>query len=235
MSQGEFIGPVGITFTVTLRNPATYASVQSGISCTSPTPGVYRFDATGTGLVFVEAVSGDLRLSGYANLDVPGATGYSEVLDSYAAAAALGAGSVDIAEDIAAINSKIQTGIVSVVSPVNEDGSVNPIVIGDDYKAVDGRALDFFVDPIAGVNVGDCQCTFGAEADHRGKFLVRGVVSAQTVDGLPKWRMRFEIDGDETSDCRPGCYEFGATLIPSTRRATKITGPVELVASHTME
>ncbi len=50
MSQGEFIGPVGFTFLVTLRNPTSYASVESGISCTSPTPGVYRFTATSTGI-----------------------------------------------------------------------------------------------------------------------------------------------------------------------------------------
>lgn len=234
MSQIESVAAQGYAFTASLRNPyAAYASLATGLSVTQVTPGVYRCDTGSlTGVVYVEMTAGALRVVGFANLSSPGANGYSEVFDSLAEAEARGGS--DVADDIAEINAKIQTGVINIISPVNADGSINPLVIGDDYIAAQGRAIDLFVDPISGLNVVDCSCTFGGEAAHRGSWLVPGVVSLQTVDGQPKWRMRFELAEDDTRDCKPGCYAWGATLQPPARRATKITGSVELIESHTL-
>jgi hypothetical protein len=89
MSQIEFVASQGYAFTVALRNPnAAYASLATGLAVTQVTPGVYRC-ATGsvTGVVYVEATAGALRVVGFANLDEPGANGYSEVFDNLAEAA----------------------------------------------------------------------------------------------------------------------------------------------------
>lgn len=61
--------------------------------------------------------------------------------------------------------------------PVAADGTVLPIVIGDDYLAANNRAFDFFVAPVAGVDINTVQCWFGAEFKHRGKWLVSGTVA----------------------------------------------------------
>ena len=124
------------------------------------------------------------------------------------------------------------SGTVSIISPVNEDGTINPIVIGDDYLTVHGRSFDIFIDPVDGVDVETATCFFGGSAQHKGSWLVQGVVTL-VVD---RWRMRFQLQSDDTIDCKKGCYEWSAELRPAeSKRITRITGTVELIQSHTIE
>lgn len=92
MSQIEFVASQGYSFTVSLRNPnAAYASLATGLAVTQVTPGVYRCNTGSvTGVVYVEATAGALRVVGFANLDEPGANSYSEVFDTLAEAEAAG-------------------------------------------------------------------------------------------------------------------------------------------------
>lgn len=141
-------------------------------------------------------------------------------------------------EQIDAIQAKtdlIGTGVITVVSPVNTDGSFNPIVIGDDYLTTNGRSLDVFIDPIPGVAVATATCTLGLEAKHKGDVLVTGLVAAVTVNALPKWRMRYQLEYADTIECKPGCYDWTATLLSAGTRITRVQGQVELVASQTIE
>ena len=233
MSQIEFVAQSGYAFIVALRNPyAGYASLATGLTVTSVTAGVYRA-STGSlaGVVYVEADASGLRVVGYANLSAPGVNGYSEVFDTLAEAEA-----ASLQSDLAELSSKIQTGIINVVSPVNADGELNPIVIGDDYLAANGRAFDFLIDPVPGIAVETTSCLFGGQSPHRGEWLTTGVVTAVTIDGVPKWRMRAELDADDTIECRGGCYAWSTTLLNALgKRITRITGDVALIDSQTIE
>lgn len=236
MSQIEFIGSAGYPFTVELKNPQlAYASIVAGLAVTSPSPGVYRCNTlTHAGIVFVVATAGALNVVGFANLDKPSVNTYSEVFDTLAEAVAAGNNLTTLITDLALLNSKIQTGAVTVVSPVNQDGSINPIVIGDDYLAAHARSFDFFLDPVVGVDVNTCTCRFGGEKSHKGAWNKIGTVAAVTVNSVIRWRMRFElVSGDTLGKCLPGCYDYCATLL-LPGRATKITGEVELIESQTI-
>lgn len=229
----EFGSLPGKTFSVQRYHKTSGAAVGDPVNSIvdSVVPTLYRVDF-GTelgGIVYIVATTTNLRVRGFANLSRQSSNGYSSLFGSLESAES------DVSSLAASVATIAQTGVVNVVSPVNADGSLNPLVIGDDYTAAQGRQIDLFVDPVSGVSVGDCTCTFGGEASHKGSWLVTGVVSAQTVDGSPKWRMRFELAEDDTRDCKPGCYAWGATLQPPATRATKITGTVELIESHTLD
>lgn len=84
MSLFEFVAPTGYTWTVTLRNPLNdYASVETGITASEVVGTLYRATATVTGVVYMVAVSGVARLTGYINLAVTNPNGYSEVFNTY--------------------------------------------------------------------------------------------------------------------------------------------------------
>lgn len=236
MSAIEFTANAGKTFSVQLYDANTGAAVGSAITgvTDSVTPTRYR-NGTGSnsGIVFVLATATNLSVSGYADLDNPNEYGYSE-LGSLSDIQSAGLQSIEAG--IAEILVKIQTGVISIVSPVNQDGSLNPLVIGDDYLAANSRSIDLFIDPIDGVSAETVTCTFGGMAQHRGDWLVSGTVTAVTIDGNPKWRLRFELDAADTIDCKPGCYAWSATVLSSAgKRITRITGEVALVASQTIE
>lgn len=93
VSQVEFVVQAGYAFTISIRDPYdAYDSLASGLSVTEVVPGVYRCATSSlTGVVYVEAVAGALKVVGYANLDQPGDNDYSEVLDTLAEAEAMGA------------------------------------------------------------------------------------------------------------------------------------------------
>ena len=116
-------------------------------------------------------------------------------------------------------------------TPVAADGTVQPIVIGDDYLDANNRTFDFFVPPVAGVDINTVQCWFGGEFKHRGKWLVSGTV-ALVVD---RWRMRFELPAAATfPTCKSGCYDYSAELRTAAgKRLTRLLGSVELVDSFT--
>ena len=127
MSQIEFVAPAGYAFSVALRNPNSgYASLATGLPVTEVTPGVYRC-ATGavTGIVYVSAVAGALRVVGYANLSAPGTNGYSEVLDTLAGADVGTVNAADIASDV---YSKLAGGRSTLLSgPTSAGGPIDQV------------------------------------------------------------------------------------------------------------
>ena len=158
MSQIEFVASQGYAFAVALRNPnAGYASLATGLSVSQVTPGVYRC-ATGSvsGIVYVEAVAGALRVVGYANLDQPGANGYSEVVDTLAEAEAIGQ-SLTVNIDVLPGRDRglpqankgriiVAQGELITISRQVVDGNGNAITLT-------GRTLQFVIEDARGADV----------------------------------------------------------------------------------
>lgn len=84
MAAIEFTSNPGKTFLVSVRNPQNnYSLLASNIACTEVTTARYRASLGSlTGLVWIEAVAGATRTVGFADLDVPAANGYSDVIDA---------------------------------------------------------------------------------------------------------------------------------------------------------
>lgn len=117
--------------------------------------------------------------------------------------------------------------------PVNAQGKLDPIIIGDDYL-LPSRVFVFDVDPPLHYAIGDAKCYFGGSAFRKGKWLVEGTLSAVTVEGAPKWRMTFELPNAQTGKLLPACYKFSAELRgPEPEHKTQIRGEVDVVESQT--
>ncbi len=93
---------------------------------------------------------------------------------------------------IATVNAKLQTGQIAIVSPVNQDGSVNSIVIADDYLAANDRAFDFFIDPIAAFPWNRSCATSAANGCTKanGWSLVRRACKLASGDCVSSWPVR---------------------------------------------
>lgn len=135
----------------------------------------------------------------------------------------------------AEILAKISGGEVAWTSPVTQQGKLNPIVIGDDYLAASGRAFDWFFDP--GVfNIASAQCFFGFAGANVGRVAVSGTVSAVTISGNPKWRLRFELTNTATKTLKPGEIEYSVELRgPTPEHMTKRFGKGTVVQSFTVD
>lgn len=118
-------------------------------------------------------------------------------------------------------------------SPVETNGTIPAIIIGDDYKAASGRSFDWFTDVPVFSLVGS-RCFFGGSAKHKGGFLVEGTIIEVTVAGTPKWKLQFELDSADTIPCKPGCYEWSVELRgPAPEQITKVLGTTELIEAYT--
>jgi hypothetical protein len=127
-------------------------------------------------------------------------------------------------------------GQVTSIAPVTSAGTINgPIVIGDDYLTASGRSFDWLIAPGA-FDVGQAECWFGGGSPSKPSWLVQGVVSAVTVDGQPRWRLRFELRRSDTLPLKPACYNWSVELRgPLPEHITRIIGKAEVVQSYTSE
>lgn len=94
MANGiEFTSRVGKAFTAWVIKSTSYATIESGTTVTEVSPGRYRVDTTAdSGKVWFEATAGATKAYGWADLDNPGANGFSDVVDSLSS----GAGGVTV-------------------------------------------------------------------------------------------------------------------------------------------
>ncbi len=87
MSGIEFTSRVGKAFTAWVLKSTSYVTIESGTTVTEVSPGRYRVNTTAdSGKVWFEATAGPVKAYGWADLDNPGANGFSEVVDSLNAA-----------------------------------------------------------------------------------------------------------------------------------------------------
>jgi hypothetical protein len=91
MAAIEFTSNAGKNFTVQLYEGIGENPIGDQFAMTDPdVPGRYRANVTGSGVVYVVATAPNVAFSGYANLSKPGPNGFSELLDTYDDALALG-------------------------------------------------------------------------------------------------------------------------------------------------
>lgn len=178
MSAIEFTAQAGKTFSVqryTVEG-AAFGSPITNVTDTA-TPTLYRADVGNTtGIVYVVATATNLRVAGYANLDVPGFTGFSALSDP-----------VELA--IKNKTDLIGTEPVLTSPPVQDRTRIPVIYIGDDYLASNGRAFVFEVSaPAWQANASSCR--FGGDGEQTsGLWNVAGTI---TVQGA-RWLLSFDM------------------------------------------
>lgn len=92
--------------------------------------------------------------------------------------------------------------------PVTAEAEIiDPIVIGDDYLAVNNRSFSFFVEPVAGVTIGTATCFFGLKYKTY-TLSVEGTLSE--VNG--EWLMSFDVARTDTASLVPGHYTWSAEV-----------------------
>ena len=111
---------------------------------------------------------------------------------------------------------KAKTDLISttvpIVSSVSADGTIDEIIIGDDYLDANGRAFQWTVEAVEGVAVVDATCTFGAKSGEY-SFLVDGTV---TDAGSGNWILSFDLLRTDTASCKPGKYEWSVQVNDAT-------------------
>lgn len=227
MATIEFAAPAGKTFSGQEYELDGTASIGSSFSVPADTvPTRYRVTRSGTGIHFYVFSSTNVKVAGYANLDAP-IGDVCPLMGSYAEADALSATS----KEIKAKTDLIGTASATVQAPVTQSGTIPELVIGDDYKAAEGRSIDILIAKPSGVTTSECSCRFGGDAPHLGSWLVTGTVADASNNRL---RMRFELESGDTLECKPGTYNWTATLI-TPNRSTYVKGETELVETQTIE
>lgn len=100
------------------------------------------------------------------------------------------------------------TIVTQSYSPVLDNGSLNPIVIGDDYLAANDRAFEWTIDEITGIDVAQATCSFGGRYQSS-SWLVTGTVT-DNLDGT--WTLSFDLDASTTAALAPGYHEWSVEV-----------------------
>lgn len=128
----------------------------------------------------------------------------------------------------------ITAAAIATSSPVATDGTISEIVIGDDYKAANGRAFTWTITPDSGFVLATSTCTFGGKSpDGKYSWLVTGSI---TLSGS-NWILSFDLPKTATASCVPGMYEWSVEVKDvSSNEVTKVrsrTTRTKLVAKQT--
>lgn len=128
-------------------------------------------------------------------------------------------GSVDLQEEIDARTLLARTTAGFITSaPVNVDGTITSIIIGDDYLAANGRAFTWTVDEVQGVSAASCTCEFGGKYKDNA-WLVTGTI---TDNGDDTWTLSFDLEASDTATLEPGEYRWSAQVKFSGKEVTKV-------------
>ena len=128
----------------------------------------------------------------------------------------------------------ISSATVSSSSPVADDGTLTEIVIGDDYKAANGRAFEWTITPDSGFSYGTSTCSFGGKSpDGKYSWLVTGTITPSGSN----WILSFDLSKTATADLGPGIYDWSVEVKDaSSNEVTKVksrTTRVKLVEKQT--
>ncbi len=227
----EFIAWPGKTFIAQAYDPTSSDPAGSPVGgiLDSGVASRYRFALDQTGIKFIKATATNLLVAGYVNLDAPADNGSCPIVDTYELA--------QQAFQLRAIKAKtdlIGTGAQANVSaPVAANGSLNPIIIGDDYLIVHSRAFVWTVPKPAGFNLTDATAWFGAKFNSAQKWLVSGSIA----DNGATLTLTFELPRARTISLKPGNYDWSTAVHDAAGRqiTTVISGDnaVKLVPKFT--
>lgn len=108
----------------------------------------------------------------------------------------------------------VSAGGVTSYAPVAPGGQItDPIVIGDDYLAIHGRAFAWDVPALPDVDVEDAECFFGIKNTTGDGFVVEGTVTEVSAE---TWRLSFDVPRTEFADLPKGGYEWSAEVRDSS-------------------
>lgn len=109
-------------------------------------------------------------------------------------------------------------GVTLTSGPVLPNGSLRPLIIGDDYKAANSRALVWNV--TTNVEIASCFLTF-SQIDHSTQTRNEIDITGTADNTNPTKQMTFEIDTDEWGDMEDGEASFNVEMRDSA--GNKIT------------
>lgn len=138
-------------------------------------------------------------------------------------------------DQIKAKTDLIGTGIAFIDPPVTEDGFLDELIIGDDYLAVNGRALEWRFSSIENFTT-NATGKFGLK-NSRGDSMI--ISNGVVVDlGDDQWKVSFDLPKEETEELPPGVYDWSAEITEDGIEITKIRNRqnktrVRLVAKQT--
>lgn len=195
----EFTSRPARSFTAKVMDPMnSYVDLQTAIAVTEVAFRRYRFVTTEVNkLVWVEVTDGPVNGVGFADLANLNKAGVAEVVgDAY----------------LAAIHGKaslLGTGGATVNAPVTASGLIlTPIVIGDDYKAANGRAFAWTVAKPTSFT-GPLKCYFGAEMNSSNKFRVEGGVTDNLNGTLT---LSHDLPKEVTQNLTCGNYKYSVEV-----------------------
>jgi hypothetical protein len=100
------------------------------------------------------------------------------------------------------------TIVTQTWSPVLSNGSLLPIVIGDDYLASNGRAFEWTIDSIVGLTAAGSTCSFGGRYGNS-TWLETGTVT-DNLDGT--WKLSVDLPTAATSLLNVGYHEWSVEV-----------------------
>lgn len=112
----------------------------------------------------------------------------------------------------------ITAAAINSSAPVAADGTISEIIIGDDYKAANGRAFSWTIEPPTGFVAGTSECSFGGKSsDGAYTWLVTGTITQSGSN----WVLSFDLPGSATATCKPGFYDYSVE-VKHTNEITKV-------------
>lgn len=111
---------------------------------------------------------------------------------------------------IAAQTDLIGPGGAILNAPVTPTGTLNDIIIGDDYLAANDRAFEWTISAPTGIAVGDATCWFGISnaGDGTGSWNIEGTIT----DNGATWTLSFDVPKATTGACDEGVYWWSAAV-----------------------
>jgi hypothetical protein len=109
---------------------------------------------------------------------------------------------------------------VTVVSnnPVAADGTLGPLIIGDDYLAANGRALQWTIAEVTGLTAANCVCKLG----------LKGVAGAKVITGTVTdlgntWLLSVDMENNDWDGLTEGLAEYSVEVHQGTGNGTDVT------------
>lgn len=116
--------------------------------------------------------------------------------------------------DVAAIKAKtdlIGTGTAIVSAPVSGDGDLLELIIGDDYLADNGRALEWTFDAIVDFTVAAVG-KFGLVNSEDATEVYLNSTGDVTEVSSGVWKVSFDIPADALTSLTPGYYDWSVSI-----------------------